>query len=339
MLPQLGGHTRTQYEKARQAAHDVDGIFKVTIVPLLDIANSALVDAVWEIKKRGLYKHDIKRWCKEAQQAFERFERQLYDGMQPYIEESMRDFLDCRQESLRPLIKSLNPLKLDRNKPIPLFEAIKAAMANQGEDDIVFKATMELVNALNDAVIITHRMFVESVRRMHRIDISRAVTAADGRAQKCAFERVSSRLCKYSHGYSFYEDKFVKRALDAIVERALSLDDAEVDVIRATDGNEEAKAHMVKNEYYIALANELTEAKESGLVADIVIPAKVYDAADNDMNITITPHQYELLIKKPYRFARIRRGVSGDRVLFRIGRARKKNGVCKLKLEEKIVVN
>lgn len=304
------------------------------------MANSTLIDAKGAIQARGLYRQQVKQWLRQAQKGYEDVEREFYADMDKDLHDAFQDFMDLREENLRSLIKSPDPLKIDRNKPIPLFEAIKAALANQGEDDIVFKATIELANAMNDAALATFNAFVNTMRDTYGIDVSRALDIANSHKQKKFFENVCEAVCKYKHGYGFYNDTFVKRALDAVSYACLDCKQAEADLETAVNANEPARKLNEKNLYYHDLADELTEAHDAGLVADIVVKAEAYDTAISlgECNVSITQRQFQYIKRKPYAFARVRRGVSGERTLFRIGNARQKSDGYKLKLQERIAV-
>lgn len=339
LIPRIGGHDWQSLEKAKRHLHAIESMFKLAIVPTLNIANSTLVEAKWAIMKRGLCRHRVKHWLNEAQKGYKDVERFIYADMDKDLHASYQEFMDLREENIKELIKSPDPLKIDRNKPIPLFEALKASMANQGEDDIVFKATLELANAMNDIATLMFSRFVEAMRASYGIDVSSALGVANNHKQKKNIENVCDALCKYKNGYGFYKDKFVREAIDIITIRCLDCMKAEEELKEAIDADDTAREINEQNEYYHNLASELSEAHDNGLVADVVVKADVYDnSLSGDCNVPITQRQYDYIRRKPYRFARVRRGVSGERALFRIGVARHKGDAYRLKLQERIAV-
>lgn len=68
------GYTKIT-DKKRAAYKQLSSLFHVLIGATNDIANTAMLDAINEIKKTKYYRHEVKKACKEAIRRYEVFDK------------------------------------------------------------------------------------------------------------------------------------------------------------------------------------------------------------------------------------------------------------------------
>lgn len=108
-------------EKQRETYNHVSSLFHTIVGGANDIAHTYMLDAIYQIKKKGLYRQKVKKACKDAVARYEVFEKLNMQDMQNAETDKRQlymDFLDDVDQRLKPhvfLFRQGIKRVLDRN--------------------------------------------------------------------------------------------------------------------------------------------------------------------------------------------------------------------------------
>lgn len=180
-------------EKKSEMFRHLSSLFHVLIGAANDIANTAMLDAIADIKLTGYYRQTVKKSCKDAVRKYEAFERDNFKDMKdPKKQIDKRrlymDFLDTVSERLSPHVFKFRM-------------SIKQHLDKQGIPDSELKSHVLCADQLLIYSVNLFDDFFDRCPRVPPIDLRRTFLSArlDGTLHAWGLHYISSL-----NGYPLY---------------------------------------------------------------------------------------------------------------------------------------
>lgn len=193
--------------KRKEFKH-VSSLFHTIVCSANDIADSAVRDALDEIKKAGLYRHQVKKACKDTISRYADFERRNFEDMKGTStdidkRQMYMDFLDAVGERLSPHVFKFRM-------------SVKQLLDREGLPGSDLKAYIITADQLLEYAVFLFDKFFDNVPPIPPVDLRKTFIAARLSPSLHAWKTVVRSVCPDCADIDFDSDKNCKLAFDII---------------------------------------------------------------------------------------------------------------------------
>lgn len=196
-------------KKREEATRAVTAAYVLVCLPN-DIANSAMVDAVGEIRKAGLLRQAIKKACSGAMQAYDHYQIRLKEQLQANNRwEFWNDYAEEYQEQLRP--------QTDK-----IFEEFRRVLTESNIKDAKVKAHVLMTDVLLQFATLNYDKYFEAMKEKVGVDVEPLFRIARLQGVKQRWDRLRELLCKDDNKeLDLNEDEELSKAVRAYELRVI----------------------------------------------------------------------------------------------------------------------
>ena len=227
-------------EKQRETYNHVSSLFHTIVGGANDIAHTYMLDAIYQIKKKGLYRQKVKKACKDAVARYEVFEKLNMQDMQNAETDKRQlymDFLDDVDQRLKPHIFLFR-------------QGIKRVLDRNFIKDSEFKSYIILAHELINYAVVLFDKFIANCPSCPPVNFGMTFKPARLHPVRQAWEQVEEILCKDCVGIHLDDDDNCRRALDIIETQIISEkfinQSGEAALALNPDARMEADRHMME---------------------------------------------------------------------------------------------
>nr|DAT76486.1 MAG TPA: hypothetical protein [Caudoviricetes sp.] len=227
-------------EKQRETYNHVSSLFHTIVGAANDIAHTYMLDAIDQIKKKGLYRQKVKKACKDAVARYEVFEKLNMQDMQNAETDKRQlymDFLDDVDQRLKPHIFLFR-------------QGIKRVLDRNFIKDSEFKSYIILAHELINYAVVLFDKFIANCPSCPPVNFGLTFKPARLHPVRQAWEQVEDILCKDCVGIHLDDDDNCRRALDIIETQIISEkfinQSGEAALALNPDARMEADRHMME---------------------------------------------------------------------------------------------
>lgn len=227
-------------EKQRETYNHVSSLFHTIVGAANDIAHAYMLDAIEEIKRKGLYRQKVKKACKDAVARYEVFEKLNMQDMQNAETDKRQlymDFLDDVDQRLKPHIFLFR-------------QGIKRVLDRNFIKDSEFKSYIILAHELINYAVVLFDKFIANCPSCPPVNFGLTFKPARLHPVRQAWEQVEEILCKDCVGIHLDDDDNCRRALDIIETQIISEkfinQSGEAALALNPDARMEADRHMME---------------------------------------------------------------------------------------------
>lgn len=227
-------------EKHRETYNHVSSLFHTIIGGANDIAHTYMLDAIYQIKKKGLYRQKVKKACKDAVARYEVFEKLNMQDMQNAETDKRQlymDFLDDVDQRLKPHVFLFR-------------QGIKRVLDRNFIKDSEFKSYIILAHELINYAVVLFDKFIANCPSCPPVNFGLTFKPARLHPVRQAWEQVEEILCKDCIGIHLDDDDNCRRALDIIETQIISEkfinQSGEAALALNPDARMEADRHMME---------------------------------------------------------------------------------------------
>jgi hypothetical protein len=199
-------------EKQRETYNHVSSLFHTIIGGANDVAHTYMLDAIDQIKKKGLYCQKVKKACKDAVARYEVFEKLNMQDMKNSETDKRQlymDFLDDVEERLRPHV-------------FVFRQSIKRYLDKNMIPDSDFKSHIILAHELVNYAVVLFGKFIANCPSCPPVNFEQTFKPARLHPVRQAWEQVEEILCKDCVGIHLDDDENCRLALDIIETQIIS---------------------------------------------------------------------------------------------------------------------
>lgn len=193
-------------ENQRETYNHVSSLFHTIVGAANDIAHTYMLDAIDQIKKKGLYRQKVKKACKDAVARYEVFEKLNMQDMQNAETDKRQlymDFLDSVDERLRPHIFLFR-------------QAIKRVLDRNFIKDSDLKSYIILAYELINYSVELFDKFIKGCPSCPPVNFEMTFKPARLHSVRQAWGQVEEKLCKDCVHIDLNKDENCRRSLDVI---------------------------------------------------------------------------------------------------------------------------
>lgn len=193
-------------QKHRETFNHVSALFHTIVGGTNDIAHTYMLDAIDQIKKKGLYRQKVKKACKDAVARYDVFNKLNMQDMQNAERDKRQlymDFLDSVNERLRPHIFLFR-------------QAIKRVLDRNFIKDSDLKSYIILAYELINYSVELFDKFIEGCPSCPPVNFERTFKPARLHPVRQAWWQVEEILCKDCIHIALNKDENCRRSLDVI---------------------------------------------------------------------------------------------------------------------------
>lgn len=227
-------------EKQRETYNHVSSLFHAIVGGANDIAHTYMLDAIYQIKKKGLYRQKVKKACKDAVARYEVFEKLNMQDMQNAETDKRQlymDFLDDVDQRLKPHVFLFR-------------QGIKRVLDRNFIKDSEFKSYIILAHELINYAVVLFDKFIANCPSCPPANFGLTFKPARLHPVRQAWEQVEEILCKDCVGIHLDDDDNCRRALDIIETQIISEkfinQSGEAALALNPDARMEADRHMME---------------------------------------------------------------------------------------------
>ena len=227
-------------EKQRETYNHVSSLFHTIIGGANDIAHTYMLDAIYQIKKKGLYRQKVKKACKDAVARYEVFEKLNMQDMQNAETDKRQlymDFLDDVDQRLKPHVFLFR-------------QGIKRVLDRNFIKDSEFKSYIILAYEFINYAVVLFDKFIANCPSCPPVNFGLTFKPARLHPVRQAWEQVEEILCKDCVGIHLDDDDNCRRALDIIETQIISEkfinQSGEAALALNPDARMEADRHMME---------------------------------------------------------------------------------------------
>mgnify|MGYP000874695269 FL=1 len=227
-------------EKQRETYSHVSSLFHTIVGGANDIAHTYMLDAIDQIKKKGLYRQKVKKACKDAVARYEVFEKLNMQDMQNAETDKRQlymDFLDDVDQRLKPHVFLFR-------------QGIKRVLDRNFIKDSEFKSYIILAHELINYAVVLFDKFIANCPSCPPVNFGLTFKPARLHPVRQAWEQVEEALCKNCVGIHLDDDDNCRRALDIIETQIISEkfinQSGEAALALNPDARMEADRHMME---------------------------------------------------------------------------------------------
>ena len=227
-------------EKHRETFNHISSLFHTIIGGANDIAHTYMLDAIDQIKKKGLYRQKVKKACKDAVARYEVFEKLNMQDMQNAETDKRQlymDFLDDVDQRLKPHVFLFR-------------QGIKRVLDRNFIKDSEFKSYIILAHELINYAVVLFDKFIANCPSCPPVNFGLTFKPARLHPVRQAWEQVEEILCKDCVGIHLDDDDNCRRALDIIETQIISEkfinQSGEAALALNPDARMEADRHMME---------------------------------------------------------------------------------------------
>lgn len=227
-------------EKQRETYNHVSSLFHTIVGGANDIAHTYMLDAIYQIKKKGLYRQKVKKACKDAVARYEVFEKLNMQDMQNAETDKRQlymDFLDDVDQRLKPHVFLFR-------------QGIKRVLDRNFIKDSEFKSYIILAHELINYAVVLFDKFIANCPSCPPVNFGLTFKPARLHPVRQAWEQVEEILCKDCVGIHLDDDDNCRRALDIIETQIISEkfinQSGEAALALNPDARMEADRHMME---------------------------------------------------------------------------------------------
>lgn len=227
-------------EKQRETYNHVSSLFHTIVGAANDIAHTYMLDAIDQIKKKGLYRQKVKKACKDAVARYEVFEKLNMQDMQNAETDKRQlymDFLDDVDQRLKPHVFLFR-------------QGIKRVLDRNFIKDSEFKSYIILAHELINYAVVLFDKFIANCPSCPPVNFGLTFKPARLHPVRQVWEQVEEILCKDCVGIHLDDDDNCRRALDIIETQIISEkfinQSGEAALALNPDARMEADRHMME---------------------------------------------------------------------------------------------
>lgn len=227
-------------EKQRETYNHVSSLFHTIVGGANDIAHTYMLDAIDQIKKKGLYRQKVKKACKDAVARYEVFEKLNMQDMRNAETDKRQlymDFLDDVDQRLKPHVFLFR-------------QGIKRVLDRNFIKDSEFKSYIILAHELINYAVVLFDKFIANCPSCPPVNFGLTFKPARLHPVRQAWEQVEEILCKDCVEIHLDDDDNCRRALDIIETQIISEkfinQSGEVALALNPDARMEADRHMME---------------------------------------------------------------------------------------------
>ena len=227
-------------EKQRETYNHVSSLFHTIVGGANDIAHTYMLDAIDQIKKKGLYRQKVKKACKDAVARYEVFEKLNMQDMQNAETDKRQlymDFLDDVDQRLKPHVFLFR-------------QGIKRVLDRNFIKDSEFKSYIILAHELINYAVVLFDKFIANCPSCPPVNFGLTFKPARLHPVRQAWEQAEEILCKDCIGIHLDDDDNCRRALDIIETQIISEkfinQSGEAALALNPDARMEADRHMME---------------------------------------------------------------------------------------------
>lgn len=227
-------------ENQRETYNHVSSLFHTIVGAANDIAHTYMLDAIDQIKKKGLYRQKVKKACKDAVARYEVFEKLNMQDMQNAETDKRQlymDFLDSVDERLKPHI-------------FLFWQAIKRVLDRNMIKDSDLKSYIILAYELINYSVELFDKFIEGCPSCPPVNFGLTFKPARLHAVRQAWGQVEEILCKDCVSINLNKDENCRLSLDIIETHLVSekyLNESGEEALALNpDARMEADRHMIE---------------------------------------------------------------------------------------------
>ena len=224
-------------EKQRETYNHVSSLFHTIVGGANDIAHTYMLDAIYQIKKKGLYRQKVKKACKDAVARYEVFEKLNMQNAETDKRQLYMDFLDDVDQRLKPHVFLFR-------------QGIKRVLDRNFIKDSEFKSYIILAHELINYAVVLFDKFIANCPSCPPVNFGLTFKPARLHPVRQAWEQVEEILCKDCVGIHLDDDDNCRRALDIIETQIISEkfinQSGEAALALNPDARMEADRHMME---------------------------------------------------------------------------------------------
>ena len=199
-------------EKQRETYNHVSSLFYTIIGGANDVAHTYMLDAIDQIKKKGLYRQKVKKACKDAMSRYDVFDKLNMQDMKNSETDKRQlyvDFLDDVDQRLRPHV-------------FVFRQSIKRYLDKNMIPDSDFKSHIILAHELVNYAVVLFDKFINNCPPCPPVNFVQTFKPARLHPVRQAWEQVEEILCKDSVNIRLDDDNNCRLALDIIETQIIS---------------------------------------------------------------------------------------------------------------------
>lgn len=153
--------TQQQLDRRRQDADRICSAAYILVCCMNDTASSAMTDAVAQLRRTPLYRHDVKRHCNMALKAYDSYTRQLKQTLGAEGKwQFWMDFADLYQEQAAPHV-------------LKLRLAFKQALDSERIADSALRSYILTADVLLQLAVVNFDRYFDSMKEKTGLDLRR----------------------------------------------------------------------------------------------------------------------------------------------------------------------